>query len=490
MAHSQAVGRLFYWKPIVFNFSLSMADDASTAAKVADSIEPDPENAQPHQSGRTAGAGRFFLGLGLGIGLTGLIAAGLHWRTAAGESSAPAPQPTVATGTRVTVAAVTRTPIQQLLKSTGTVAAAELIPVRSPAAGIRVQQILVDRGDLVEQGQVLAVLDVAVLTAQLRQSEAEVKAAEAKLAELQAGSRSEEIERARSAVVTAVAEVKRAEADLQLISDRAERNQRLVDQGAITRDAAADSLTQQRSRRYRLEQTQAELAQAQQRLQELQAGARPETIAQADAQLMAARERAETLRLQLADAQVVAPRAGRIAQRQVQVGDLTAPATPLFSIIEEQALELRLQIPETQVAQVQLQQTVYISSDADPTLRLSGQVQMIDPLVDTQSRMATVEVSLPNRPDLKPGMFLRAEIVTATRTGLTLPSAAVLPQPDGTARVYQLQPDRRVVARSIQLGDPVPNDRVEVKSGLRPSDQVVVKGAAYVNSGDQVEVVQ
>lgn len=449
----------------------------------------DPEklptrNVSTRSSSFEQGWAKLLLGAGLGVLLT-VVAQGL---------TPPADQvlaPVAARGVpRVTTTTLTSTHVQQTLDATGTVVAAEMLPVLSPASGLQIQQVLVDEGDLVDQGQVLAVLNSAVLQSQMREAKAQLRVAEAKLLELQAGSRVEAIARSQAAVKSAEAAVAAAVSDLGLATERVRRNQTLATEGAIARDRLDDILNQERSSQSELAQAQAELQQAQQQLSELNAGPRPEMIAQAQAERDAADERVQTLVAQLAETQVLAPSSGKIAERQARVGDVTSPSSPLFSMIDQQRLELHLQVPETQLPQILRQQRVWVSSDAQPQMRLAGQVQDIDPLIDPQSRMATVTVSLPHSELLKPGMFLRGSVVTATQSGLVLPAQAVLPQPDGRVLVYRLDADDRVAALPVVMGKLLPQERVEIRQGLKIGDRIVVIGAAYLGDGDRVEVVQ
>ena len=428
------------------------------------------------------------LGLGLGIFLT-LIGAFL-WgdrtpltRLLPSDASQSAP-----TAFPVTVARAERANVQQTLDATGSVAAAELVSVLSPATGLRLQEILVDTGDRIRQGQVLAVLDSSVLQAQMREAEAQVRVKEARLAELLAGSRTEELDRARADVQQAEAEVVKAESELSLMQVRVQRHQLLAAQGAISDDRLDEVLNELQRSEATQAQTQAQLQQRQDQLAELEAGPRPEVIAQAQAELEASRERVQTLMAQWAETRVIAPRNGQIVERYARLGDVTDSNNPLFTLIEDEELELRLEIPETQLSQVQLQQGVWITSDVDRALRFSGRVQEIAPLVDEETRMATVKVSLPPASGLKPGMFLRGSIITDTATGITIPAQAVLPQPDGSTLVYRLNSDQTVTAQPIEPGKLLPNDRMQILQGLAEGDRVVVKGAAYLQSGDRVEI--
>ncbi|MFM7440199.1 MAG: efflux RND transporter periplasmic adaptor subunit, partial [Snowella sp.] len=133
-------------------------------------------------------------------------------------------------------------------------------------------------------------------------------------------------------------------------------------------------------------------------------------------------------------------------------------------------------------------QVVEITSDADSRLKLQGQVREIDPTVDTESRQGTVKVELPQNSTLKPGMFLRAAVVTAESTSLTVPMGAILPQTDGSAIAYKLKPDGTVKAQPVEIGEILPNQQIEIKQGLQAGERVAVKGAAYLKEGDRVSV--
>ena len=85
-------------------------------------------------------------------------------------------------------------------------------------------------------------------------------------------------------------------------------------------------------------------------------------------------------------------------------------------------------------------------------------------------------------------MFLRAAIVTAESTSLTVPMGAILPQTDGSAIAYKLKPDGTVKIQPVVIGEILPNQQIEIKEGLETGERVVVKGAAYLKDGDRVSV--
>ncbi|MDY7012838.1 MAG: efflux RND transporter periplasmic adaptor subunit [Cyanobacteriota bacterium] len=457
--------------------------------------QPEEPMPQPPASARKpwySGGRGVLLGMGLGIALAVIggrvILPGQANPDDANPPAAPAEQST-APAPSVTVAEVESASISRTLDATGTVAAFEMLPVMAEATGLKIENVLVDEGDFVKTGQTLVRLDNSVLQAQLTQAQASVAQAEARVAELRAGSRSEEIARAKESIRSAEAGVRQAESDLSLARQRAQRNRMLQAEGAIARDSLDEILTVERNSQAALDQAKARLQEARQQLAQLQAGPRPEAIAQAEAQLAHAKGQVQLITAQLNDTRVVAPANGKIAKREAYVGDLTSSSKTLFEIVQNGRLELQVEVPETQLPQIRPGQSVEIASDADSQLRLTGTVREIDPIVDAESRQATVNIDLPSSANLKPGMFLRAAVVTSAATGLTAPTEAILPQDDGSSLAYVVQPDNTVKAQTVETGKILPGGRVEIENGLNSGDRIVLKGAAYLNDGDRVGIL-
>lgn len=467
-------------------FYLPEAEPDTYEQDAGSSSLPGTENAK---KGWLSGGKGLFLGIGIGV----LLALGATRLVSSQQADAPTAAPPVATSSApsqsVTVAQVTSESVNRRLDATGSVAAFEMSPVLSQATGLQIQQVLVEEGQVVKAGQLLARLDDSVLQAQLSQAQASVAQAEARLAELRAGSRSEEIARAKETVRSAESAVAAAESDLELAQTRVDRNKILQAEGAIARDRLDEVYNQERSSRSQLEQAQARLREANQQLAQLQAGPRREVITQAEAQLAQAKAQVQSTIAQLNNTRIVAPVSGKIAERNARVGDVTSGSQTLFNIIENGRLELIANVPETQLPQIQPGQSVTITSDADSSLQLSGKVREIDPMIDEASRQAQVKIDLPASASLKPGMFLRASITTSAAQGLTVPAKAILPQSDGSAIAYIVQPDNTVKAQSVEVGELLSDNQVEIKSGLSVGDRVVVKGAAYLKDGDRVDVV-
>ncbi|NEO34696.1 MAG: efflux RND transporter periplasmic adaptor subunit, partial [Symploca sp. SIO3C6] len=197
----------------------------------------------------------------------------------------------------------------------------------------------------------------------------------------------------------------------------------------------------------------------------------------------------------LGQAIVTAPADGIVAERFARVGDVTSGSQALFTVIRDRLLELDVNIPETQLPAIRLGSTVAIRSDADPQLQIQGQVQEISPLIDPQTREASVKINLPDSAKLRSGMFLRASLTTGVVQGLTLPAAAVLPQSDGNALVYRVGPDNHVQSQPIVLGELLDGGNpetatIEILQGLQVGDRILVEGAGYLKGGDAINIVQ
>ncbi|HEY9741765.1 MAG TPA: efflux RND transporter periplasmic adaptor subunit [Coleofasciculaceae cyanobacterium] len=510
-------------EPSQLNGSAAVAE--STLEEQVSVPSPMPEKDKAPRNWLSGGRG-LVIGIGIGVVLAagGMRFLGSQPTNAPAKKPAPTASAAPTSAQSVTVATVENSRVNRTLEATGSVSAFEMIPVSSQATGLQIQEVLVDQNALVQAGQLMARLDDSVLQAQLTQAKASVAQAEARVAELRTGTRSEEVAQAQARldqakarlrqaqasiprqIDQAKAQVSSAQARLNLAENRYKSYESLVGQGAVTQDRFNEASSEYRSAQANLSEAQQRLEQAQntnnpeeeqlaaavreaeQQLQQLRAGSRQEVITQAEAQLAQAKGQQQAITAQLKDTRVVAPASGQVAERKARVGDVTSASQPLFRIIDKGRLELLLKLPETQLPQISLGQSVKITSNNDSKLSLEGKVREIDPVVDEQSRQATVKVDMPATESLKPGMFLRAAITTSSASGLTIPAKAVLPQADGSAIAYRLQGNGTVKAQPVQVGEIMPGERVEIKSGLSPGDRIVVKGAAYLKDGDKVEV--
>ncbi|MEM9945079.1 MAG: efflux RND transporter periplasmic adaptor subunit [Cyanobacteria bacterium P01_D01_bin.36] len=434
----------------------SNEDSSQEANRISTNLSPRQGNNAPSSwpNRMLGGPKGLLIGLGLGLGLA-FIGTQLSSRQPTAEVTPDVTEAQVASAS-VTTVQTQRTAIQETISANGTVEAVDLLSVSPRASGLQIKTVTVREGDRVSAGQVLAVLDDAVLRAQLQQAQAQVAAAQAQ-------------------VTQAEATVAQDEAEAAEAQDQYNRYVALFDQGAISEEALVTRRT--------------EFTTAQQSI-----GSSAAAVDSAKATVRSAQADVDRLRTQLSQTEVLAPASGVIAEKMASVGDTASVGTPLFSLIEGDQLELALTIPQTQLAKITPGASVQITSSADPNLQLQGSVRTIDPVVDAQSRKATVKVNLPGSDRIRSGMFLQAAIVTGSRQGLVVPAAAVLPQSNGNFVVYTLEADGTAKANTVEIGDRTPANgtqpaQVEVTGGLNSSATVIVEGASYIQNGDTVNVV-
>ncbi|NEP62585.1 MAG: efflux RND transporter periplasmic adaptor subunit [Symploca sp. SIO2G7] len=401
-----------------------------------------------------------FLGMrGIGLGL--LLGVGISF-IGSKFISRPAAAPvtkaieTSAGATSVTVQPLQTATIQQSLEATGTVQAFDLLQISPQVGGLQIREVRVREGDQVAAGQVLAILDDSILQTQLTQANANYTQAEAQ-------------------VLQAKAEQAQAEANAAEAKENFERYRGLFNQGGISAQELESRRTEAITAREAVGVAQAVVQSAQ------------ATVNSRAAEI----SRLET---QLAQTVVAAPARGQIAERQATVGDTSASGTPLFTLVQDGVLELVVDLPQRQLASVQVGTPVTVTSSSDERIRLSGVVRSIDPLVNTQTRQAAVNVSLSTNEKLRTGMFLQAKFMTGQRTGRVLPAAAVLPQPDNSFRVFTISETGTAEPVLVTVGSRVPAtanqpERLEILSGVTMGTQVIVEGASYLQPGDPVSAV-
>lgn len=230
----------------------------------------------------------------------------------------------------------------------------------------RLVEVRVEAGDRIERGQVLALLDHAAADAAVAVRAAELTAALARLARLEAGARVQEIAVARARV--AETEAGRAEAERA-----AGRSRRMLPTGAIDQAALDAAETALAVAEARLRCAQAELAL-------LEAGARREELDEARALAEAARGRLAAARADLEDCLVRAPLDGLVVYRFAHPGEQVAPTDPrpLFDVAAPSPLRVRADVDEFDVDRVHVGQRVHATAPAFGATRFPGAVVRIE----------------------------------------------------------------------------------------------------------------
>jgi len=282
------------------------------------------------------------------------------------------------------------------------------VPVGFRVPG-RLLERLVDEGERVRKGQVLARLEGRDLEAVLGEREAEVSAARAALAELERGFRPQEVEQARQALEAASAEADRWQADL--VRQRALFQREVISRRELETAESAGRASEARKR------------EAEERYRLLAAGARQEQIVAARARLEAAERARDLARVNLEEAVVRSPVDGVVLAKHAEPGEVLAAGAPVVTVSDLGRVYLRAFVEETDLGKVRLGQRVRISIDSFPGKTYEGTISFVSEEAEFTPRTVEtpkertrlvfrVKVGLANPAgELKPGMPAEGRLV-------------------------------------------------------------------------------
>jgi HlyD family secretion protein len=267
----------------------------------------------------------------------------------------------------------------------------------------RIDRVVPREGDPVAAGEEIAALDQAEISSRLQAARAQVAAAQARLRELERGSRPEEITSAAAAADAA----RHREEDLDTDASRARR---LFEGGAISRQAmeqAESALASARSAR----------VQAEQALAIAREGPRAETVQAQRAVVEQGRANVEQAEAVLAQSSVKAPFAGRVTVRHREPGEVVPAGAPVVTVIDPSDRWVRIYVPENQVGRVSIGQHAEVRAGTFPDRVYSGEVVFIGDVAEFTPRnvqtpeertrlVYPVKVRILDDPtfDLKPGI--------------------------------------------------------------------------------------
>jgi membrane fusion protein (multidrug efflux system) len=191
-------------------------------------------------------------------------------------------------------------------------------------------------------------------------------------------------------------------------------------------------------------------------------------------------------RASVADRAITAPFAGVLGLRQVSVGALVSPGTVITTLDDDRTIKLDFTLPEAALSAVAVGQSIDAGSDAWPAVDFAGRIANIDSRVDSETRAIRVRAELPN-PDgkLRPGMLLRVQVRLPAREALLVPELAVQQEAEQSS-VFRIVGDTaRLVPVTLGARQ---QGTVEIVSGLRAGDRVVVEGTVKLRDGSRVTI--
>ena len=247
------------------------------------------------------------------------------------------------------------------------------------------------------------------------------------------------------------AQVEAARADAALAQNEYERSAALVGRGFVSK---AD-LDRKRAAR--------DAAQARVRVAQAQLGA---------------------TRAQIGRLDIRAPSGGLVLARNVEVGQIvSAGSGALFRLASGGDMEMRAQLSQQDLAAVRVGMAASVTP-VGSTRSYTGRVWQVAPVIDPQSRLGEVRISVPFDGAIRPGGFAEARITSGATTAPMLPQSAVLSDSKGNY-VYIVNAKNEVERRSVEVGS-VDDNGVTIAGGLSGNEPVVVSAGPFLSPGQKV----
>ncbi len=380
---------------------------------------------------------------------------------------------TEATATPVQVATAVKQPLDQIVT-----AEAVLFPLKqaniTPKISAPVQRFLVQRGDHVHTGQLLAVLEDADLRAGARESEQLYRQAQAAYATTTNATLPEDMTKAQADVESARSALDAAKKVLQ-------SRETLLREGAIAQKLVDDA-------RVAEVQAQSQFDTANEHLKSLQSVGRVEQVKSAQAQVDAAKAHYQSVQAQVGYSEVRSPMNGVVADRPLNVGEMASAGSPLFTIVDISRVVARANVPARQASALHVGQRASIS---DQSGDLTGKVTVVSPAVDPSTTTLQVWVEAPNSGEkLKLGSTVQVSINAGQiPDAVVVPVAALLASDEGGEKVMLAGADGLAHETKVEVGIRS-GDNVQIVSGVKPGDRVITEGGLGLDDKAKIEIAK
>lgn len=339
-------------------------------------------------------------------------------------------------------------PFVETLRINGSLVAREEVLVAPQIEGQRISALLVEAGDTIKKGQLLARLATENLDALVAQNDATLQRAEAGIA------------RAGSAITQARARLKEADAALKRAKPLS-RSGYLADSTLDQRQSVATA-------------ARAALAIANNNLRV------------AESEQAEAKAKRRELLWRRSHTAIYAPVDGLVLSRSAKRGGIaTATGEPMFRIARGGEIELEGEVTSDQLHRLKRDQSVRI--DIPGQAAIKGKVRLVSPRVDPTTRLGHVRIFIGAEPGLRVGTFTTGIVKTASGHGLAVPVNAIMR--DGKGPFVQVVIDDTVRTRRLTTGL-TSDGYIEVRSGLTADDRVVAKAGTFLGDGERITPIE
>lgn len=373
----------------------------------------------------------------------------------------------------VQLAEVKRDSIQRIITADGILRALDQSAI-TPKISAPVSKFFVNRGDYVNKGQLLAVLENRDLAASVVDAKGAYDQVSAAYRNVASASVPDEITKAQ-------ADVQAAKQTMDAAQKLMQNREQLFRDGALARkqvDEAALAYAQAKG------QYETNLK----HLESVQGVSRLEEVRSAQGQVDSAKGKFEAAQAQLAYSEIRSPIDGVVADRAVFPGEMAAAGSPLLTVMDVSSVIARVNIPQAHAVYVQVGQPAKITS-TDGSVEVNGKVTVVSPAVDPQATTLEVWVQAANPGEkLRPGGTVHVAINADTiRNAIVVPPAALLPSSAGGTAVIVVGTDMVAHEHKVQVGLRTA-DKVQIRDGVEEGAKVVIAGGLGLEDGAKVKL--
>jgi HlyD family secretion protein len=345
-----------------------------------------------------------------------------------------------------------------------------------PKISAPVKRFLVNRGDHVKQGQLLAELEARDLAAAAQESRGQYEQAQSNLRSTTAAGVPEQMTKAQTDVTAARQSMDAAK---RLLDNRTQ----LFKDGALARKLVDEA-------EVGYAQAKAAYDSELQHLEALQNITSKEQINTASAQVQAAKGHYESLQAQASYAEIRSPIEGVITDRPLYPGEMAAAGAPMLTVMDMSKIVARVNMAQDQARNVKVGNEATITP-ADGGELVTARVTIVSPASDVNSTTVQVWVQADNPGErLHAGQSVHVSIVAATLDGATLvPAPAILPNAEGETIVLVVDDQNVAHEKVVQIGVREP-EMVQIVAGLEVGQRVVTQGGLGLEDKTKVRVMK
>jgi multidrug efflux pump subunit AcrA (membrane-fusion protein) len=344
-----------------------------------------------------------------------------------------------------------------------------------PKVSAPVRRFLVNRGDHVKQGQLLAELENRDLVAAAQEGKGQYEQATSNYRATAGSVVPEQLTKAQSDVAAAREALDAAK---KLLDNR----EQLFKEGALARKLVDEA-------QVGYAQAKASYETAQQHLQSLQSVGQAEQIKTAAAQVEAAKGRFDATQAQVSYSEIRSPFAGVVTDRPLYPGELATTGAPLLTVMDMSKIVARINMAQDQARDVKVGNAATLTvAGGEP---VPGKVTVVSPAADANSTTVQVWVQADNPgEELRAGQSVHVAIVAMIIEGATLiPAAAVMSNAEGESIVLVVDDKDIAHEKVVAIGAREP-ELVQVLSGVETGERVITVGGVGLEDKTKVRVMK